>query len=381
MGCRRSISWIAASEQFTTARSTHATARGLRRQFRSSRLIRPRSSHTFPRRHHHHNTSENIDDVGKAVAWLGESIVTGGHATVIKHREDPKYLSYWFQAESFRAQKRALATGTKVIDVSARQLMKVKIPVPPLEVQREIVRILDQFTALEAELEAELEARRRQYQHYRDLIRNESTNGQRKIRLGDAVDVLVGFPFKSAQFVDDATQDALVRGDNIGQGFFKSVEFKRWPGGTYSHESYALAVDDIVLAMDRPFIPAGLKWAMVTQEILPARLVQRVARLRSIDKALDQQFLRHVISSDAFVTYVRRVQTGNTVPHLSAKQIADFDFVLPPIGEQERIVGILDNFDALVNDLNIGLPAELAARRKQYEYYRDRLLTFKERAA
>ena len=95
-----------------------------------------------------------------------------------------------------------------------------------------------------------------------------------------------------------------MRGDNIGQGFFKSVEFKRWPGGTYSHESYALAVDDIVLAMDRPFIPAGLKWAMVTQEILPARLVQRVARLRSIDKALDQQFLRHVISSDAFVTYV-----------------------------------------------------------------------------
>ena len=66
---------------------------------------------------------------------------------------------------------------------------------------------------------------------------------------------------------------------------------------------------------------------------------------------------------------------------MSAKQIADFDFVLPPIGEQERIVGILDNFDALVNDLNIGLPAELAARRKQYEYYRDRLLTFKERAA
>ncbi|MGB3676886.1 MAG: restriction endonuclease subunit S, partial [Candidatus Nanopelagicales bacterium] len=61
------------------------------------------------------NTSENIEDVGKAVAWLGsESIVTGGHATVIKHHEDPKYLSYWFQTESFRVQKRALATGTKV---------------------------------------------------------------------------------------------------------------------------------------------------------------------------------------------------------------------------------------------------------------------------
>lgn len=72
------------------------------------------------------NTSENVDDVGKAVAWLGDNlIVTGGHATVIKHQQDPKYLSYWFQSEAFSAQKRALATGTKVMDVSARKLMKV----------------------------------------------------------------------------------------------------------------------------------------------------------------------------------------------------------------------------------------------------------------
>ena len=117
------------------------------------------------------NTSENIEDVGKAVAWLGDQqIVTGGHATVIKHAQDPKYLSYWFQSRAFFSQKRALATGTKVIDVSARQLEKVHIPIPPLEVQREIVRVLDKFTQLEAELEAELEARRKQYEHYRDRL-------------------------------------------------------------------------------------------------------------------------------------------------------------------------------------------------------------------
>ena len=82
------------------------------------------------------NTSENIEDVGKAVAWLGdEQIVTGGHATVIKHAQDPKYLSYWFQSRAFFDQKRALATGTKVIDVSARQLGKVSIPVPPLDLR------------------------------------------------------------------------------------------------------------------------------------------------------------------------------------------------------------------------------------------------------
>ena len=117
------------------------------------------------------NTSENIEDVCKAVAWLGESqIVTGGHATVIKHRQDPKYLAYYFRTPGFLTQKKKQATGTKVIDVSAKRLAKISIPVPPLEIQREIVKVLDTFTKLEAELEAELEARQRQYRHYRDTL-------------------------------------------------------------------------------------------------------------------------------------------------------------------------------------------------------------------
>lgn len=117
------------------------------------------------------NTSENLEDVGKAVAWLGEQqIVTGGHATVIKHEQDAKYIAYWLQSPSFQLQKRKLATGTKVIDVSAKSLAKVRIPLPPIEVQREIVKILDAFSKLEAELEAELETRRIQYTFYRDQL-------------------------------------------------------------------------------------------------------------------------------------------------------------------------------------------------------------------
>ena len=113
------------------------------------------------------NTSENVDDVCKAVAWLGDDqIVTGGHATVLKHGQDPKYLSYYLQTPHFFGEKKRLATGTKVIDVSAKSLAKIKIPVPPLEIQQEIVVILDKFS----KLEAELEARRRQYRHYRDAL-------------------------------------------------------------------------------------------------------------------------------------------------------------------------------------------------------------------
>jgi type I restriction enzyme S subunit len=117
------------------------------------------------------NTSENVEDVCKAVAWLGGGqIVTGGHATVLKHEQNPKYLAYYLQTAQFQAEKKRQATGTKVIDVSAKRLAKIRVPVPPLEVQGEIVRVLDLFQSLEAELEAELEARRRQYAHYRDSL-------------------------------------------------------------------------------------------------------------------------------------------------------------------------------------------------------------------
>lgn len=121
------------------------------------------------------NTSENIEDVCKAVAWIGDvQIVTGGHATVLKHDQDPKYLSYYLKTPQFFAEKKKHATGTKVIDVSAKGLAKIRIPVPPLEVQHEIVTVLDNFTRLEEELEEqleeELEVRRRQYRYYRDAL-------------------------------------------------------------------------------------------------------------------------------------------------------------------------------------------------------------------
>ena len=116
-------------------------------------------------------TSENIEDVCKAVVWLGnEDIVTGGHACVFAHNENPKYISYFFQTEMFFQQKRKYARGAKVIDIKVSDLSKIEIPVPPLPVQEEIVRILDRFTDLAAELQAELQARKEQYEYYRDKL-------------------------------------------------------------------------------------------------------------------------------------------------------------------------------------------------------------------
>lgn len=121
------------------------------------------------------STSENVEDVCKCVAWLGkESIVTGGHAMIFKHHENPKYLSYFFQSSQFFRQKVKMAIGVKVIDVSPQKLEKTLVPIPPLEVQSEIVKILDNFTELTAELtdklSEELTARKKQYEFYRNRL-------------------------------------------------------------------------------------------------------------------------------------------------------------------------------------------------------------------
>ncbi|AEE97693.1 restriction endonuclease subunit S [Mahella australiensis] len=120
-------------------------------------------------------TSENIDDVCKCIAWLGKGkIAVGGHTAIIHHLLNPKYLVYFLSSSLFYQQKVKLAHGTKVIEVTPDKLVDIIIPVPPLPVQQEIVRILDNFTELTTELTtdltAELTARQKQYEYYRDKL-------------------------------------------------------------------------------------------------------------------------------------------------------------------------------------------------------------------
>ena len=127
-------------------------------------------------------TSENIDDVCKCVAWLGDDeIAVSGHTAIIHHTLNPKYLCYYFHTAMFYAQKKKLAHGTKVIEVTPDKLTDITIPVPPIEIQVEIVKILDEYstsvTALQQELEKELTARKKQYEYYRDRLLDFGVHG------------------------------------------------------------------------------------------------------------------------------------------------------------------------------------------------------------
>lgn len=251
---------------------------------------------------------------------------------------------------------------------------QIEIPLPPIEVQTEIVRILDKFTSLEAELEAELDCRKRQYEYYRDKLLSFDNVGEQEVewkKIGEICDTLSGFPFDSSKFQTSGIK--LMRGKNVKRGYFDFNEDddRYWesPDGL---EKYLLQDKDIIISMDGSLV--GKSFAMLSKKHLPLLLVQRVARVRA--KNVNQNYLFHNIAH-RFSGYVDKKKTGGAIPHVSMKDIQNFSIPVPSLQEQERIATILDRFESLTTSLQSGLPAEITARRQQYEHYRDKLLTFK----
>ncbi|WP_082466079.1 restriction endonuclease subunit S [Agreia sp. Leaf210] len=232
--------------------------------------------------------------------------------------------------------------------------LKLRIPVPALEVQREIVRILDQFTQLEAELkaelEAELEARRRQYEHYRSELLTFKADTTDFRMLGEVVRIRNGKDHK-----------ALSDGDIPVYG----------SGGIMRYADTAAARGPSVLiprkgSLGNLFFVEGPFWNVDT-----------IFSTEVDASQIEPKFLFHQLLTMG----LGQMNQAGGVPSQTQTVLNRLRIPVPSIHEQQRIVLALDRFDALVNDLSIGLPAELAARRKQYQYYRDNLLTFEEISA
>ena len=182
------------------------------------------------------------------------------------------------------------------------------------------------------------------------------------VSLGDHVDLLTGFPFQSAEYSNDLESVRLLRGDNVGQGYLRWDGVKRWPPSKVAGlDKYWLQKGDVILAMDRPWIEAGLKYAWITEQDLPSLLVQRVARIRGAN-GLITEYLRYVIAAPSFTDYIEPIVTGVAVPHISGPQIQAYRFRLPPLETQRKIAAILSAYDDLieVNTRRIALLEEMA---------------------
>lgn len=238
----------------------------------------------------------------------------------------------------------------------------IKIPLPPLPVQQEIVRILDKFTELTAEftaeLTAELTARKKQYEYYRDLLLTFDDKPEVKwMTLGDVSQISVGQ--KPDEKITESGLYPFINAGTTESGFVSSYNTE---SNTITTPSRGQGGIGYVGFQKTKFWCGPLCY-----------------RIRSNTSIVNTKFLYYFMSS-VRNKLLEFKQTGS-VPALNRKELTMLKVPVPAIEEQERIVAILDRFDTLCNNLTSGLPAEIEARKKQYEYYRDKLLTFKEKSA
>lgn len=172
--------------------------------------------------------------------------------------------------------------------------------------------------------------------------------GWERTTIGEHVDVLTGYAFKSSDYSDGSDDVRLLRGDNVAQHRIRWRDAKRLPQEkAQGLDRFALKLGDFVIALDRTWIPAGVKIAEITEADLPCLLVQRVARLRS-KPSLEQSLMRQFFGGHGFEHYVKSVQTETAVPHISPNDLRDLAILLPPISEQRRIAAALETWDRAI---------------------------------
>jgi len=265
----------------------------------------------------------------------------------------PEYLFHFLQSREMRDHFAQSKSGAALQQFPIKMLKAVLITYPTIQEQERIVAILDQvFSDIEkARVTAEknLKNARELFDSYLQQVFNSSDS--KKIKLGEEIELLTGFAFKSKEYVTHEKSIPLIRGDNIVQGKLRWDGVKLWPiGRLVEFEKYELAENDIVLAMDRTWVKAGIKIAKIEKEDLPALLVQRVARLRCKD-SLHQDFLYYLMRSKFFESYVLSIQTGLGVPHISGKQIQSFTFNKPSYDEQVKLVNKMSKLSSKILSL------------------------------
>jgi type I restriction enzyme S subunit len=334
------------------------------------------------------NTSENLEDVGKALVYLGErQAVTGGHATILKPGKCllGKYFAYFSQTNEFSDEKRKYAKGAKVIDVSATDMAKIKVPIPcpenqkkTLEIQAEIVRILDAFTSLTAELTAELNTRKQQYNYYRDELLSFRDADIAWKPLGEVGEFIRGKRFTKADYVEDGISVIHYGEIYTRYGVSTTHALSQVRSEMADSLRYAEPGDVVITDVGETVEDVGKAMAWLGDDKVAIH-----DHCYAFRHSMNPKFISYCMQTTSFIAekakYVARTKVNTLLVNGYAKIAIPVPYPNDPeksLAEQARIVAILDKFDALTNSLSEGLPHEIALRQKQYEHYRDMLLNF-----
>ena len=236
--------------------------------------------------------------------------------------------------------------GAGIPSLSKESVNKLLIPIPPLPIQQEIVRILDTFTELTANLQTELDARKKQYAYYRDCLLNfEGVDGVEWKKLGEIGRIFSG---KNNQRKESGRYPVY--------GSTGIIAYS----DTYSYDKNQILIARVGVNAGYTYVAHG------KYDVSDNTLVV------DVNERFNLKYIFYILVNINLNAYAK----GGGQPLITAGEVKKITIPIPPLPEQRRIVAILDHFETLVNDLSVGLPAELEARRKQYEYYRDKLLTF-----
>ena len=264
-----------------------------------------------------------------------------------------KYLKYAFLANDFQIQLKKITSPSGQTKFNKTDLKKLLVPVPPIEIQEEIVRILDKF----GELEAELEARKSQYEFWRDKILKQKGN----IEISNLFRRVKGTPITAGKMKEIESHDGKIR-IFAGGKTAVNANIEDIPKANIIDYPCVIVQSRGVIDFiyyDKPFTFKNEMWAY------------------TCDNQITVKYLYYYLKNN--VNYFRKIGTQmGSMPQISLPVTENFEVYLPTLEEQKKIVNILDVFDKLVNDISEGIPAEIELRKKQYEYYRNKLLNFEE---
>ncbi len=286
-----------------------------------------------------------------------------------------KYLYYILQITA----PLYVSSGMGNPKLMSATMQQITIPIPPLEIQQEIVKILDAFTELNTELNTELKARKKQYEYYQNMLLDfKDINLNHKDakmsvktypkRLQTLLQTLApkGVEFRKLGEVCDFQKGKSITKKAVTFGKVPVISGGRQPA--YYHNEANRSGETIAISS------SGVYAGYVSYWDIPVFLADSFS-VSPKQKTLMPKYLFHYLTTQQDAIHATKSTGG--IPHVYSKDLQNFLIPIPPLEIQQEIVKILDQFSILTTDLLAGIPAEIEARKKQYEYYREKLLTFK----
>lgn len=276
-----------------------------------------------------------------------------------------KYLYYILSIST----KKYVSSGMGNPKLMSNVVGKIKIPIPPLEIQEEIVKILDKFTDYVTELTTELTLRQKQYNYYRDKLLSFENQCYKVVwrNLGDVATFNYGYTAKASE----SGEVRFIRITDINENGYLKVSDQKYIQSFTDVEKYFVKKGDLLMARTGATYGKTVYYDSDDNAVYASFLIKI-----SPNPELNSRYYWHFSKSNLYWNQADKLVSKAGQPQFNANSLKNIKIPIPSLEIQSRIVQVLDNFDAVCNDLNIGLPKEIELRQKQYEFFRDKLLTF-----